>query len=133
MKFDLTKYTTFAELPLETFNGFNYGVYVLDKNWNYLFVNDFVVSNLGERGHDLMGKNMWSNFKELAANPDFMKMKENSERGDSSNFITVSPLTRQRMNISGQPLKDCYYFSASVLPTKEEIISDLRRQLKSTL
>jgi hypothetical protein len=131
MKFDVTKYSTFRQLPLQKFNSFNFGVYLLDKDWNYLFVNEFVVKNLGSRGEGLVGKNIWTHFKELASHPAFIKMKEDCERGFPCNFITTSPLTGQRLNVTGQPLSDCYYFSASVLPTKEEIISDLRKQLRT--
>lgn len=130
LKFDVTRYKRFEELPLIKFNEFNYCVYVISTEWNYLFVNDFSVKNLGERGIGLVGQNMWSHFTELSSHPGFLQMKQDTERGLSTDFTTISPLTNQRLNIVGQPLSDCYYFTASILPNKEDVISDLRRQLK---
>jgi hypothetical protein len=128
-KLRFTHYTEFAELPLDHFNELNFSVYVLDKNWNYLFVNRFVKKNLGDKATDLIGKNMWEEFKELATDPSFILLKRNTEKGLDTNFITTSPVNSQRLNVIGHPLKDCYLFSASILPKKEDLIDELRNEL----
>lgn len=128
-KFLRSKYTKFSELPLEQFNTLTFSVYVIDFNWNYLFVNNFAANLKGTR-NDLAEKNMQEEFKELVADPDFMMLKTNIENHIATNVITTSPITGQRFNIVGYPLKDCYYFSSSILPNKEELIDDLRIQLK---
>ena len=75
-QFDISTYSQFSELPLNDFNSFKFSVYVLDKDWNYLFVNEFVKNNLGIRASDLTGKNMWVEFKELAIDPSFILLKK---------------------------------------------------------
>lgn len=128
-KFPITDFKKFDELPFEKFNTLKFSVYLLDFNWNYLFVNDFAKSDLSERGSDLIGKNMWEQFKELASHPSFLQLKQNAEKGLTSNMIVVSPITGKRLNITGYPLTDCYYFSASILPDKDDLIDELRSEL----
>ena len=128
-KFPIAQYKKFEELPLDKFNQFRFSVYVLDFNWNYLFVNDFVSSNLGDRGKELLGKNMWQTFTELAADPVFQQIRASMERKIPININTISPITSQRLNISGYPMEDCYYFTSSVIPDKEELINELREEL----
>ena len=130
-KFDISKYSKFSELPLDEFNKLKYSVYALDFNWNYLFVNDFVKRNLGSRADNLVGKNMWQEFEELAIDPSFAMMKKNAEKGLRVNIVTTSPITSQRLNIVGHPLEDCWLFSASILPDKDELIDELRNELKN--
>jgi len=120
---------TFSRLPLDYFNQLKLSVYVLDHEWNYLFVNDFVTQNLNKPHDYFIGKNMWQVFPELAADPSFIQLKQNSEKGIVSNFITISPLNLKRLNIVSQPMKDCYFFTATILPKKEDLIQELRRTL----
>lgn len=129
-RIDISKYAVFSELPLEQFENFKFSVYVLDFNWNYLFVNQFVKQNLRAKGEDLVGKNMWETFKELANDPSFLLMKKNSENGKETNMITTSPISSQKINIVGYNLKDCYLFFSSILPNKEDLIHELRGKLE---
>lgn len=128
-KFPIIDYKKFADLPLDRLNNLKFSVYILDFNWNYLFVNEYAKNNLGGRARDLIGKNMWEEFKELSADPSFAILKKNSERGITTNMIVTSPVTRQRLNITGYPLEDCYYFTSSILPDKDNLIDELRNEL----
>ena len=128
-KFPVSEYRRFSELPLEKFNTLNFSVYILDFAWNYLFVNDFAKRLLGDRGKDLIGKNMWTEFEELVTDPSFSELRKNTERGITSNLIANSPVTARRLNISGYPLEDCYYFTSSILPDKGDLIDELRNEL----
>ena len=129
-KFPITTYTKFAELPLDQFQSLKFSIYIIDFSWNYLFVNNYVKDTLGERAQDLIGKNMWEEFKELAADHNFNFLKKNMEKGIVTNLVTISPVNGKRLNITGYPLEDCYYFSASVLPDKDDLIHELRNELK---
>jgi hypothetical protein len=125
-KLNISPHTSFAELKLEEFNALKFGVYFIDHSWNYLFVNDYVTNNLGSKGKSLIGKNMWDQFRELAQDPVFMRLKLDTEKGLSVNSTTTSPINGQRLNIVGYPLKDCYFFYASELPKKDELMNELR-------
>jgi hypothetical protein len=129
MNIPVSKFTRFSELPLESFNSLNFSVYIIDFGWNYLFVNDFVKKNLGERGENLVGKNMWKQFKQLATDPTFIRLKNNMDQRIITNIVTTSPLNFQRLNIIGYPLEDCFYFSSSILPDKDALISEIRNEL----
>jgi hypothetical protein len=128
-KFPITSYSRFSELPLEKFDTLNFSIYILDFNWNYLFVNTFVKKNLGSRAENLAGKNMWEVFPELAADPSFQQMKKNTEKRVVTNLTVISPVNSQRINIVGYPLEDCFYFSASILPDKNDLLQELRGEL----
>jgi hypothetical protein len=128
-KFPITEYKKFSELPLDKFDTFKFSVYIIDVNWNYLFVNEFAKANLGDRGTDLIGKNMWEQFKELQDDPSFKELKKNTEKGVTTNMIVTSPVHGKRLNITGYVLEDCYYFSSSILPDKANLIDELRIEL----
>ncbi len=128
-KFPIASYTKFSELPLDQFQKLKFSVYIIDFAWNYIFVNDYVKNNLGERGRDLVGKNMWVEFKELAADPNFILLRKNMEKRIATNMVAISPVNGKRLNITGYALEDCYYFSASVLPDKDDLIHELRNEL----
>lgn len=128
-KFPITEYKKFCELPLDRFDTFKFSVYIIDLNWNYLFVNEFAKTNLGNRGLDLIGKNMWEQFKELRDDPSFKELKKNAENGVTTNIIVTSPVHGKRLNITGYTLEDCYYFSSSILPDKANLIDELRNEL----
>ncbi|HEY0770870.1 MAG TPA: hypothetical protein VGD31_11095 [Sphingobacteriaceae bacterium] len=128
MEFQLTRFFRFSELPFDTFESLDWSIYVLDFNWNYLFVNQFVYKNL-KATESLIGKNMWETFPLLVIDPDFRLMKKNMEMNKATNIITISPLTGQRLSIIGYALEDCYFFSASIMLNKEDLISDLRKYL----
>ena len=130
LKFNTSRFGQFSDLTLEHFNSLKFSVYVLDFNWNYLFVNDFVKQNLVEKAEDLVGKNMWAEFPELAVDPSFILLKKNTEKGLDTNIVTTSPINSQRLNIVGKPLKDCYFFFSTILPNKDELINELRGQLE---
>ncbi|HEX6224737.1 MAG TPA: hypothetical protein VFZ52_10015 [Chryseolinea sp.] len=128
-KFPITEYKKFSDLPLDRLNTVKFSVYIIDFNWNYLFVNDFAKNNLRDRGTNLVGMNMWDVFHELRTDPGFNLLKKNSEKGITSNIILTSPVTGQRLNITGFPLEDCYYFTSSILPDKGNLIDELRNEL----
>ena len=92
-KFNFLGFKQYSDLPLEHFDEVKFSVYVLDKDWNYLFVNKFVKESLGAKGKGLRGKNMWEKFPELVYDSAFSLMKTNTEKGVSTNAITTSPIT----------------------------------------
>ena len=85
-KFPIADYKKFSELPFDQFNKLKFSIYIIDFNWNYLFVNEFVERNLGAKGSNLIGKNMWEEFKELATDPSFILLKKNSEKRLTTNI-----------------------------------------------
>jgi hypothetical protein len=128
-KFPITNYKKFIELPLDQLQKLKFLVYIIDFNWNYLFVNDSVKANLGERGNNLVGKNMWEEFEELAIDPTFNQLRKKMEQGLTVNLETISPINGKRLNITGYRLEDCYYFASSILPDKDDLIHELRSHL----
>jgi hypothetical protein len=128
-KFPITDYKRFSELPLDKFNSLKFSVYILDFDWNCMFINEFGKNFLGPRGMDLVGKNMWKQFNELQHDPSFKELKANMDKRLTTNMIVVSPVHGKRQNITGYSLEDCFYFSSSILPDKENLIEELRQEL----
>jgi hypothetical protein len=128
-RFPIVDYQRFSQLPLVDFDRFKFSVYILDFNWNYLFVNQFVSANLGVRGANLIGKNIWAQFPELASDPNFKLLKKNLENNIVTNLTTTSPVNSQRINISGYRLEDCFYCTASILPNRQDLMDELRKAI----
>ena len=128
-RFPINNYFRFSELPFEQLNTFKFYVYLLDFDWNYLFVNEFARTNLGTRGESLVGKNMWQMFPELASDTAFVQLRKNMESGIVTLLETTSPINSQRLKITGYKLEDSYYFTASILPNKIDLMQELRDEL----
>lgn len=128
-RFPIQNYKRFSDLPLDYFNRQKFLVYILDFNWNYIFVNTLVGQNLNREITDLIGENMWQTFPELEADSDFQLLKRNMETGSVTNIVATSPVTGKRLSITGYRLEDCYYFSCSMLPNKQSLIDELRNEL----
>jgi hypothetical protein len=131
-RFSANRFKVFSELPFQEFNNQKFSIYIIDFNWNYLFVNDFVKKNLGSRGENLLGKNMWEEFPELAKDSVFNMLKSNLDRGITTNLVTTSPINGQRLNISGYALDDCFFFSSSIMPDKSDLLNEIRNELKKS-
>jgi hypothetical protein len=128
-KFPITDYNRFEELPLDQLNNLKFSVYIVDFNWNFLFLNDITSKNHGKRVENAVGANLWTTFPELMADPIFKIIKKNMEKRVVINQVTVSPVNGQRVNIVGYALEDCYYFASSILPDKQDLLQDLRSEL----
>lgn len=129
-KFPIANYQRLAQLPLQEFDRFHFSVYLLDFDWNYLFVNKFACERLKVEPRELIGQNIWTRFPELANDINFQKLRHSLENSIAVNFRTVSPLTGLRLNISGIRLEDCYYCTSSVLPNSEDLLNELRQELQ---
>jgi hypothetical protein len=128
-KFPIYNFKNCAELPYEDLNALKFAVYILDFNWNFLFANSIGCSNLKATLDDLKGENLWKMFGNTNNDPQFKTIITDVESRRASNITTVSAITGRRVNVTGYPLEDCYYFSVSLLPDKEDLINDLRSQL----
>jgi hypothetical protein len=128
-KFPISNYKQFSEVPLDQLRDLNFAVYITDFNWDYLFVNTFAVKNVGPRAANLLGKNMWKAFPELAQDPTFGKLRESMEMMMACQFDTISPVNGKRLYVTGYPLQDCFYFTSSVVPDKQELLNELRQHL----
>src|SRR5687768_4911095 len=105
-KIPIDDYSRFQELPFKLFHEQRFGIYILDFEWNYLFVNSFACENLNLEAKDLIGNNMWQIFPAYKDDPIFAKMRKDVESGRAVDVITVSPVTHQRVNILSHKLGD---------------------------
>lgn len=128
-KFPINEYRKFEELPLDKLDALNFSIYVLDLDWNYLFMNGFARKTLGSRSDKLIGKNVWLEFPELAADAVIGELRRKLDKRIVVNVITVSPVNSHRINIVGYPLEDCLYCAASILPDKTDLLQELRNEL----
>lgn len=125
-KFPISSYKHYAELPLNELDSQRFAIYIIDFNWNYLFVNAFACQTLNKSKDDLVGK---SPFAGVELDPEYSLFLKKVEQGAVSNIITISPVTRKRVSVTGYPLEDCYYFAVSMLPDKQDLMNELRSEL----
>ena len=128
-KFNLEGRTKYDQLPLQAFELWRASIYVLDKNWNCLFVNTFAKQITRGEERDFIGKNIWVKFPALTADPGFSILKKNMEAGLPTNLTTSSPITGHRINIIGHALSDCYLFFSTIIPNKAELLNELRNEM----
>jgi PAS domain-containing protein len=129
MEIPLSDKMSFSELPLNQYKTADSRIYILDSDGVILFVNQTVTSQLNLSADQFMGKSIWEIFPSLALDPDFQLLRRNVENNRFGQIITTSPVTGTRVSIVGYALKDCYFFSASMLMNKSDLINDLKRSL----
>jgi hypothetical protein len=128
-KFETENWKDYAELPLDTFNTMKVLVAVVNKEWNYLFLNDYTREINSHLVNGLLGRNMWASFPELLLDANYIKLKANCEQSLNTNVILTSPVTGQRLNVRCIVLNDCYAFFSTILPDKGELLNELRNEI----
>ena len=95
-----------------------------------MFANQYAIGLLGT---DPTGKNIrdvWKERPEVNFEPLYNLMKESVKKRVPMEVKSRSPLTKRAIEILGQPLKDCYYFSINEVPDKETLMQELKSLLK---
>lgn len=126
----VAEHQTFETLPLEELQPRKFSIYIIDYAWNYLFANQYAIGLLGT---DPTGKNIrdvWKERPEVNFEPLYNLMKESVKKRVPMEVKSRSPLTKRAIEILGQPLKDCYYFSINEVPDKETLMQELKSLLK---
>lgn len=130
-KFPIFKYKRCSELPYDELDDQNFAIYILDLDWNYYFANKFVFELHKLERSDLIGNNIWRALSEkMDVDSGFKKFIKTVREGNPANTTTISAISNKRVNVTGYPLEDCYYFAVTILPDKEALIDELRNQLK---
>lgn len=122
-------YKRYNDIPLEVLNKLPFSVYLIDYNWNYLFLNTNSRNVFGSLADKLIGRSALEVFSDVKFEPIFDNIQSAVENRSPCDCTVYSPLRGRQVNIKGHPLEDCYYFSTIVLPGKEEVLADLREQL----
>ena len=125
------EYARFSELPLDELDRRKYGIYVIDYEWTYIFINEHVRELLGNIS--VIGKttpDVWKDFPHLNFQPLYILIKDAVDSKSKIILKSTSPLSNKKVEIQGTPLSDCYYFSIRELPDKDAVISELRAYLK---
>ena len=127
-KFPIASYSRFEQIPLDKLRALKFSVCLLDRDWNFLFVNDAAKKVLPER-EEIIGKNMWKLFPEMAADPAYKLIKKNIDKGVVPRVETRSLVNAKRISITGYPLEDCFYLAITVIPDRENLLDELRNEL----
>lgn len=128
--FSIGDYTCFDELPLKVLDCLPYPVYVISYDWVYRFVNEQSKIIHDTSFDDLVGKSALDVFQE----PKFQQVFELIQIGIERRTATAStihmPMYGQRIIVRGYALNDCYFVSTCTLPGKDELIQELREELR---
>lgn len=127
--FSVDRYRFYHELPLEIVDNLPFCAYIVDYNWTYLFINKASRNIFGEEVQNLLGKNALEVFKHDRFKAIFEKIQNAVEQKIICDATIYSPLRGKQVKIKGYPLEDCYYFASVVLPSKDELINELREEL----
>jgi hypothetical protein len=127
--FCLDRYRFYQELPLHIIDDLPFCAYIVDYHWTYLFINKASENIFGEEVQNLLGKNALEVFKHDRFKSIFEKIRSAVDQKTICDAIIYSPLRGRQVKIKGYPLEDCYYFASVVLPSKEELMDELREEL----
>lgn len=123
----------FSELPLAEFNARRSAIYAIDFNWKYLFMNTAAIDRL--RGKSFVGKyveEIWENYPDLNLRSLYHMLKEPVAGRTPCSMSICSPFDNLPVNIIGQPLADCYFFSVNEpmdkIALREELRGAMRRK-----
>src|SRR5687768_8663401 len=90
--------TQYSQIPFNQYDEMNISVVVLDKKWNYLYLNKVAVSR-NPLQKPLEGLNMWATFPVLAPDASWIKIKASAELGENTEVVLTSPVTGNRLKI----------------------------------
>ena len=127
-KFPIDQYKRCCDVPTDALDEQKFSIYLVDRSWNYTFVNSFALASWNKTRDELVGRNIFVGFEIDREYRSFLTKVEN---GTPSSTVTKSPLSGKRVSVSGYPLEDGFYFAVSVLPDKEDLMNELRQQLKN--
>jgi hypothetical protein len=130
-KFPIYNYKRCSELPYDDFDNFKFAIYIIDLDWNYLFANKFVFELHKLERSKLIGSNIGGSLQDkMQIDSQFKSFIKMVREGNSANITTISTISNKRVNVTGYPLEDCYYFAVTILPDKDDLMNELRTQLK---
>lgn len=127
--FSIEHCNRYVDLPLDIINNLPISVHIIDYNWTYLYINKNSLKVLGDSAEHLIGKNALEVFKDSRFKTIFERIQKDVVDKKACNTIIYSPLGGGQISIKGYPLEDCYYFSLLILPSKDELLEELRKEL----
>lgn len=128
--FLIRNHQCYADLPLGILDELKYSIYVIDYDWIYLFINKNARDAFGRLADKLIGQSAIEIFSDSRFYSVFEKIRHSVATKIPLHTIVDSPLRGRQIVLKGYPLQDCYYFSAGVLPGKQEVLDELREELK---
>ncbi|MFD2163130.1 hypothetical protein ACFSJU_12060 [Paradesertivirga mongoliensis] len=132
-KFPIYNYSRYSDLPLDEFDSKNFAIYVVNKDWTYLFANQYVFDVHNLERNDIIGNNIWETLNEkMQIDSQFRTFIQNVKKGIPSHVVTVSAISNKRVSVVGYALLDAYYFAVTILPDKDELLNELRREIKNS-
>ncbi len=103
----------------------------MDFDLNYLFANTYAFKVHNRERSGLLGENLWESLNQkMLVDTDFKVFIKRVKAGNVANVTTISALSRKRVSVTGYPLEDCYYFAVTILPDKDDLMTELCNQLK---
>jgi hypothetical protein len=124
-----SEYKRFDQLPLSVLDELPFSVYIVDYNWVYRFINRSARQAFGALADKLIGQNVFEVFRDKRFEQIFLGIKGDVDRRVAIHKIVESPLRGSQVILKGIPLEDCYYFTATIVPAKIEVLNELRDEL----
>jgi hypothetical protein len=126
LPFSIENYKRYEDIQLDVLDRLPFSVYIIDYDWVYLFLNKNSIDAFGSHMDKLIGQSALEVFKDVRFEPIFEKIKYSVETKIHCHAIMYSPLRGAQVNIKGYPLEDCYCFSCTIMPSKEQVLEELR-------
>jgi nitrogen fixation/metabolism regulation signal transduction histidine kinase len=124
--FSIENYKRYEDVQLDVLDTLPFSVYIIDYDWVYLFLNKNSIHAFGKNIDKLIGQSALEAFKDVRFEPIFEKIKYSVETKTHCYVTMYSPLRGAQVNIKGYSLEDCYCFSSTVMPSKEQVLGELR-------
>ncbi len=98
-----------SKLLIKTLDNFQDGIFALDTDWNFTYLNKRAASIVGLKSKDLVGKNIWETFPQIKNSSYEENYRSAMQNQEIRNF--------EAKNIAGE-----IWFNITVYPSKEGLI-----------
>ena len=114
-------------------NSTNNGVYALDRNWNFVYINERMAKIVGSTPDKMIGRNGWSFFSKLVGTIVEKNLREVMEKRKSRKFEWSGLYSNEKWEIHVFPTEDgISVFADDITERKkaEEILDGAREQVE---
>jgi PAS domain S-box-containing protein len=105
--------------------------YVINRNWDYVYVNKKAASALGMEPEDLTGKNLWTMFPKYIGTNDGENFLKSMEKREVSRFETYSKYVKRWFEVNVYPSTEGITILGTDITERKNIEAEKQRLLEN--
>jgi PAS domain S-box-containing protein len=105
--------------------------YVINRNWDYVYINEKAASALGMEPEDFIGKNLWKMFPKYDGTNDGQKFRKSMEKREVSRFETYSKYTNVWYEVNVYPSTEGITILGTDITERKNIEAEKQKLLEN--